>query len=292
MSTERSRFRLFHRLRVRWVEIDMQRIVFNAHYLMYFDTAMAGYWRALALPYEAAMQQLEGDLFVKKATLEYHDSARLDDVLDVCLRCERVGNSSVVFEGAIFRAERLLVTGEMVYVFADPQTQLSKPVPAALRELIEAFEAGQKLVALELGTWHVLGERISSVREAVFVQEQSIGSRMVWDDADAAAQHALVCNRLGQPVACGRLVQMAPGVGRIGRLAVSRVLRGSNLGREVLTALVETSRNRGDKTVVLHAQCSAEGFYRRLGFKAQGEVFEEAGIGHIEMAMAIESKAH
>jgi hypothetical protein len=44
-------FRYFDRLRVRWAEVDMQKIVFNGHYLMYFDTAVAGYWRALALPY-------------------------------------------------------------------------------------------------------------------------------------------------------------------------------------------------------------------------------------------------
>ena len=52
----KSDFRFFHRLRVRWAEVDMQKIVFNAHYLMYFDTAIADYWRAMALPYEEAMR--------------------------------------------------------------------------------------------------------------------------------------------------------------------------------------------------------------------------------------------
>ncbi len=52
---KRDDFRLLHRLRVRWAEVDMQKIVVNGHYLMYFDTAMADYWRALALPYEATM---------------------------------------------------------------------------------------------------------------------------------------------------------------------------------------------------------------------------------------------
>ena len=47
---KRSDFRFFHRLRVRWAEVDMQKIVFNAHYLMYFDTAIADYWRAMAMP--------------------------------------------------------------------------------------------------------------------------------------------------------------------------------------------------------------------------------------------------
>ena len=57
---KRSDFRFFHRLRVRWAEVDMQKIVFNAHYLMYFDTAITEYWRALALPMEEVFARLEG----------------------------------------------------------------------------------------------------------------------------------------------------------------------------------------------------------------------------------------
>lgn len=63
---QRQNFRCVHRLRVRWAEVDMQKIVFNAHYLMYIDTAMSDYWRALALPYEASMQTLGGEMYVKK----------------------------------------------------------------------------------------------------------------------------------------------------------------------------------------------------------------------------------
>jgi acyl-CoA thioesterase FadM len=31
---KRSEFRFFDRLRVRWAEVDLQKIVFNGHYLM------------------------------------------------------------------------------------------------------------------------------------------------------------------------------------------------------------------------------------------------------------------
>ena len=90
-------FRFQEALRVRWVEVDLQKIVFNGHYLMYLDTAMAGYWRALALPYEDSMAHLAGDLFVRKATLEYHAPAQYDDQLQIGLRCDRVGSSSITF---------------------------------------------------------------------------------------------------------------------------------------------------------------------------------------------------
>ncbi len=49
-----SDFRFHHPLRVRWGEVDVQQIVFNPHYLMYFDVAVGDYWRALAMPYAAA----------------------------------------------------------------------------------------------------------------------------------------------------------------------------------------------------------------------------------------------
>jgi len=287
LSIKRSDFRSLHRLQVRWAEVDMQKIVFNAHYLMYFDTAMSSYWRKLALPYEATLQQLGGDLFVKKASVEYHGSARYDDTIDVGLRCARIGSSSVLFEGAIFRGDTLLITSELLYVYANPATQTSQPVPAALRAVFDGFEAGQSVTHLQVGSWDSLREPASVLRTDVFVQEQGIDSRLVWDDADATAVHALVCNHLGRPVATGRLLQQAPRVGRIGRMAVDRGLRGSRFGRDVLVGLVDAARQRGDAEVLLHAQCSAEGFYTRQGFVARGPVFEEAGIEHIEMVLSL-----
>jgi YbgC/YbaW family acyl-CoA thioester hydrolase len=148
---QRSEFRFFERLRVRWAEIDAQQIVFNGHYLTYFDTAVAGYWRALAMPYAATMESLGGDMFVRKATIEYVGSAVYDDVLDIGMRCARVGNSSMSFVAGAFRQDALLVSGELIYVFADPQAKVPLPVPPALRALFESFEAGESMVDVRVG---------------------------------------------------------------------------------------------------------------------------------------------
>ncbi len=280
---KRQDFRFFHRLRVRWAEVDMQKIVFNGHYLMYFDTAVADYWRAMALPYEEAMHALGGDLYVKKASVEYHASAKYDDQLEVALRCSRIGNSSLVFTAAIFRADTLLISGELIYVFADPATQTSRPLPQVLRDIFTAFEAGEPMADVRLGSWADLGTDASRVRTQVFVEEQGIPMAMEWDEADQTAVHGVAYNRLGQAVATGRLLVHAPGVAKIGRMAVSRVLRGSHLGRDILHSLMNTAAARGDREVVLHAQRSAEGFYSRLGFAVRGEPFDEVGIPHVEM---------
>jgi len=287
-SAQRSDFRHFHRLRVRWAEVDVQAIVFNAHYLTYFDTAVTGYWRALALPYAQAMAQLQGDLYLRKAGVEFHASARMDDALDIGLRCARIGTSSMTMAGAIFCGDRLLITAELVYVFADPATQTARPIPPALRATLQGFEAGEAMTTLRTGDWATLGESAAAVRTAVFVQEQGIARDDEWDALDATAVHAVATNGLGQPVATGRLLAGdAPGVGRIGRMAVLRPLRGSGLGEAIIEALQQAARARGDTAVVLGAQRGAEGFYRRLGYAPEGEPFVEVGIAHIHMRKAL-----
>jgi predicted GNAT family N-acyltransferase len=79
------------------------------------------------------------------------------------------------------------------------------------------------------------------------------------------------------------LLQNEFGVAKIGRMAVKRVLRGANLGRDVLRALTTAAKARGDAEIILHAQRGAQGFYERAGFTVRGEPFDEVGIPHIEM---------
>ena len=279
----RDDFRLLHRLRVRWVEVDLQKIVFNGHYLMYFDTAMADYWRALAIPYEDTMHQLGGDLYVKKASLEYHASAQYDDRLDVGLRCQRIGNSSIQFLGGIFCGDQLLITGELLYVYANPNTKTSMPVPQVLRDTMLGFEEGQAVTKLETGSWDSLKDKAQPVRTEVFVQEQGIDAKDEWDAADAVAVHAVITNRFGHPLATARLLEKSQGIAQIGRMAVLRVMRGSGLGRQLLLALMAIAQARGDKEVRLHAQCSAQAFYAGDGFEPVGQPFNEVGIAHIAM---------
>lgn len=279
----RQDFRFFHTLRVRWVEVDMQKIVFNGHYLMYLDTAVSDYWRALSLPYEQSLHGMGGDLFVVKSSLEYKASALYDDLLHIGMRCARIGNSSIVFDGVVFRGEQMLVKGELVYVYADPSTQTSQPVPQILRDILLGYEAGEAVTALQLGSWDALRNLAVPLRTEVFVDEQGVDQVLEWDAHDAECVHAVLCNRLGAPVATGRLLPSVEGVAKIGRMAVKRVLRGQRLGDQVLTALMDAARQRGDKEILLHAQCSAEKFYLRQGFRRQGEVFMEADMPHIEM---------
>ena len=136
----RTDFTFSHPLRVRWAEVDRQGIVFNGHYLLYFDVGITEYWRAIGCPYPDGLLEHGSDMFVKKSTIEYHASAVYDDVVEVLVRVARIGRSSVQFLLEIHRGDTLLVNGEILYVNADPQTKKSAPVPVFLREAIARFE--------------------------------------------------------------------------------------------------------------------------------------------------------
>ena len=133
-------FQFSHRLRVRWSEVDRQDIVFNGHYLTYFDLAMTEYLRAMGFPYPSGLLEAGSDLFVVKATVEYKASARYDEEIDIHCRVARIGRSSMQFLFEIYRDDDLLITGENIYVNADPNTKQSAPVPDVLREAIQRFE--------------------------------------------------------------------------------------------------------------------------------------------------------
>ncbi|WP_423708134.1 acyl-CoA thioesterase [Undibacterium sp. WLX3042] len=136
----RSDFAFFHTLRVRWSEVDMQAIVFNGHYLTYFDVAFTEYWRTTGLP-SAITQAKEGkELFARKASIEYLASARFDDVLDIGVRCQAIGRSSVQFVIEIFRGEEHLISGELTYVYADTTLRKGAALPADWRAIITSFE--------------------------------------------------------------------------------------------------------------------------------------------------------
>ncbi len=276
-------FRLRHRLRVRWAEVDLQRIVFNPHYLMYVDTAFTEYWRALYVPYDAILDTFGGDLYVKKSTLEYHDAAELDDVLQVGMRCQRIGNSSLAFDAGVFRGNTLLVGAALTYVFADPAVRKSKPVPQALRDLFTGFEAGAAMLSLQTGRWSALGTAAAGVRRTVLVQEMGLPPVLQESADDLDAVHVVASNQLGMALATGRISREANGSARLGRIAVVQSMRGAGLGRQVVQALLRVAAGRGDREVVLSAQSGAAGLYAALGFQNASAPYMESCLEHVDM---------
>ncbi|MGC2519721.1 MAG: thioesterase family protein [Burkholderiales bacterium] len=134
-------FTFIHSLRVRWAEVDRQDVVFNGNYLLYFDVAIAEYWRAIGFNYpDDIVEKFGTDIYAVKAVAEYHGSATYDDVLDIGCRVGRIGRSSMSFLFGIWRDGEHLTSGELIYVNADPKTRKSAPWPEPLRQAILEFE--------------------------------------------------------------------------------------------------------------------------------------------------------
>ena len=137
----RDDFTFLHKLRVRWAEVDRQDVVFNGNYFLYFDVAVADYWRAIGIRYPQGYVDAYGtDVFAVKATAEYHGSATYDDLLDVGCRVGRIGRSSLQFVLSVWLGETHITSGELIYVNADPKTRKSVPWAEAFRKAVLDFE--------------------------------------------------------------------------------------------------------------------------------------------------------
>ena len=121
-----------HRLRVRYAECDRQEVVFNAHYLAYFDVTMTELWRAAFGSYQAMMDR-GYDLVVAEANLRFARSARFDDQLTLEVSITKLGNSSILSRHRILREDELLVQGTMCHVTVELETLSKAQLPDWVR---------------------------------------------------------------------------------------------------------------------------------------------------------------
>ncbi|MGH1350556.1 MAG: acyl-CoA thioesterase [Methyloligellaceae bacterium] len=133
-------FSFFHKLRVRWSEVDPQGIVFNPNYLVYVDIVFTEYMRAIGFPYPAALLKYGADTFAVHTEINFRGSAMFDDELELGARVSKIGRTSMTITAAIFRGDELLCDVDMVYVSGDPETKKPLPVPEPFIDAVLAFE--------------------------------------------------------------------------------------------------------------------------------------------------------
>ena len=138
----KSDFKFHTSLRVRWMECDAQRIVFNGAYMDYLEVGQAEYFRNLGFSIYRVAQQGYFDSAVVKVEIEYKAPARVDDMLDLHVRVSRIGNTSLTLNIEIYPqdSENLLTTIQSVYVGYHAGSGATRPVPDEMRELINHFE--------------------------------------------------------------------------------------------------------------------------------------------------------
>ncbi len=121
-----------HELRVRYAECDPQGIVFNAHYLAYFDISLTELWRAAFGSY-GAMVARGVDLVVAEARVRYRRPARFDELLSLGVAVTRLGTSAVTSEHSVRRGEDVIAEGQMRHVMVDTSTLAKALIPDWVR---------------------------------------------------------------------------------------------------------------------------------------------------------------
>ena len=145
----------------------------------------------------------------------------------------------------------------------------------------EPSGSAQRRVRVIDGNWDQLRARAMPVRMAVFVQEQGVPVELEQDEQDAGARHWAA---LAGGTCIGTVRLTADG--HLGRLAVLPRWRRRGIGALLTRKVVEYAREHGGADVDLNAQTHAIPFYEALGFRAEGPVFEEAGLPHRYMRLA------
>ena len=133
-------------------------------------------------------------------------------------------------------------------------------------------------VHVRLADWHKDNAALRRIREAVFINEQSVAPELEWDSEDSQSIHFLALED-DYPIGTARLLSD----GHIGRVSVLRDWRGLKVGERLMQAAIAEAEQRGLRQQRLSAQVHATAFYERLGFRIVSDEYLEAGIPHVDM---------
>ena len=124
----------------RYAEIDQQGVVFNGHYLTWFDEAVTGYFDHLGASYPDLMSA-DLDMQVVHTEIDYAAPVRWRDIVRVAVVCERVGETSFTIGFSVFASRAgsdgsIAVRGRNVYVVVSTEDWTKRPIPDALRKVL------------------------------------------------------------------------------------------------------------------------------------------------------------
>jgi ElaA protein len=144
-----------------------------------------------------------------------------------------------------------------------------------------AARDGRGVIRVERATGALL-ERCFAIRRRVFVEEQGVAPADEWDGLDDACLHWVAWH--GEEAVGTARLREAAGDWKAQRVAVLPEYRKHGTGAALMRALEAEAWHRGAARLLLHAQAQVVPFYERLGYTAEGPVFDEAGIPHRKMS--------
>ena len=136
----REEYRYVQPVTSRWMDNDVYGHVNNAHYYSFFDTVVNLY-----LVEAGGLDIHRGEVvgYVVASGCDYFAPVAYPDPLEVGLRVEKLGTSSVRYGVALFRAgdATARAAGFVVHVFVDRASSKAAPVPATLRAALQGIMA-------------------------------------------------------------------------------------------------------------------------------------------------------
>ena len=129
-------------------------------------------------------------------------------------------------------------------------------------------------------------ERCFEIRRVVFMVEQAVPEEEEYDGLDKDCLH-FMASLDNKPVGTARLRITDENQAKAERVAVYQEVRGYGIGRILMEALEHKARSLGHQSMLLSSQTHAIPFYERIGYKAYGDIFMDAGIPHRWMRKAL-----
>ena len=131
-----------YNFRIRYSEVDGQKIVYNSHYLTFLDVSIFEFFDAIGFNQEEYIKETNNEFHTVRAVVEYKAPATLGDTIEVLTRIKKIGNSSITFQQEIYlyESDKLLATGEIVWVNTNQEEMVPTTVPDYLRQLLKDYQ--------------------------------------------------------------------------------------------------------------------------------------------------------
>ena len=131
-----------YNFRIRYSEVDAQKIVYNSHYLTFLDVSIFEFFNSIGFNQEKYIKDTNNEFHTVKAIVEYKAPATLGDTVEVFTRIKNIGNSSITFQQEIYllKSNDLIATGEIVWVNTNQDKMKPTRVPDHLRDLLKEYQ--------------------------------------------------------------------------------------------------------------------------------------------------------
>ena len=128
------------KLKVRYSEVDRQNIVYNSHYLTYYDISLSEMLDSL-FDQEEYIKGTNNEFHTVAAKLNFKNPARLNDEVNIFTAIKKIGNSSITFTQEIYRdgSDELINEAKIIWVNTNQDEMKPTPIPEDLKNKFSKY---------------------------------------------------------------------------------------------------------------------------------------------------------